>query len=98
MNGQLLGGGELVSTETGLAYVPLAPSTEVGDITTTFALVQGDLVWLNSTFGHGGNAAYCLMGSTLEAVFTDTYPDNCTPASVGVVPGKLHIPTEIRKA
>jgi len=87
-NGQLQGPGGLVSTNVGLAYVPLAASNEVGGITTTFAIVDSDLVWFNASFGNGGEAQYCTLDSTVEAVFQGPLPDNCSPVSISVLPGK----------
>ena len=91
-NGQLQSAGGLVSTEIGLAYVPFTPSAEVGSITTTFAIVDSELVWFNQTFQNGGEAQYCTLGSTVEAVFQNPPPSNCNPVSLVVLPGRVYSP------
>ena len=83
-NGQLLSGGEYVSTTGLVAYEPLAPSSDVAAISTPFSTVNNSLAWNNPAFING-SALFCLMGSTVESVFDGQLPSGCAEVTLYLV-------------
>jgi hypothetical protein len=81
-NGMLSSGGELISTDPGVAYQPFWTNPTVGAITTTFAFQDGVLVWYNPSFTNV-NAEFCqdLSGQVYTVFDGTTPPFQCTPVA-----------------
>jgi hypothetical protein len=82
-NGTLSSGGQLLSTEPGLSYQPFMTDATVGSITTTFAIQDNILVWLNDEFS-GGQAGFCQdnQGQVFITFDTTIPPFDCTPVQL----------------
>ena len=79
------------STSPGVVSAPFAPSSSVGNISTTWQLAGGTLSWTNSLF-YNGTASLCTDATgTVQAYFLAPVPDDCTPISLSEAPG-LYIP------
>lgn len=76
VNGQLFavssGVATQFSTNVGTTWEPFLPSSDVGDITTTFIEDNsGNILWANPAFDNGG-ALFCVQtDGTVAAVFID---------------------------
>ena len=77
-------GGERISATGLVPFTPFSASAAVGAISTTFSVANGVLLWNNTAFS-GGSALYCLMGSTIEAVFDGQVPASCSPGVLEVI-------------
>lgn len=74
VDGELTSAGQKVSTSPGLASAQrLAVSPQVGSITRTWEIVDGELLWLNASFV-GGRAGFCVDHDTLSVFFTTSGP------------------------
>ena len=80
-SGQLSNGGEFISTSGLLPYAPFMPSAAVAAISTVFVSNNGSFAWNNSAFT-GGQALFCQLGTAVDAVFSGTYPENCSPLTL----------------
>jgi hypothetical protein len=89
----LFTGGQLISTNPGTPYQPLAVSSGgFGTITTAFATDGNNfLTWQNLNFTNG-EAYFCEQGVQINALFDGLYyqgyPPNCEIVSLVVIPGK----------
>ncbi|ROW10556.1 hypothetical protein VMCG_01934 [Cytospora schulzeri] len=71
VNGELVRGDGVVSANVGDDHVLLAVSTTRGSITTTWGMVDGELVWANGNFT-GGRAGFCRdVGGEVYATFKE---------------------------
>ena len=76
------------STSPGISSAPFAPSSETGNISTTWQLVGGTLSWQNSLFLNG-TAALCTDATgAVQAYFLAAIPDDCTPISLTQASGQ----------
>jgi hypothetical protein len=69
-------GQEYVSTTGLLASQPFAGAPYVAAISSVFSIQNGALIWNNTAFT-GGRTVFCLIGSTVEAVFNGQLPYGC---------------------
>ncbi|KAL9108375.1 MAG: hypothetical protein Q9227_006835 [Pyrenula ochraceoflavens] len=83
--GHFFGDDLQISANYNETMAPFVGSETVGPINTTFALVDGYLQWTNPAFP-AGSAQFCILDSTLEAVFVSTLPDGCSPVRIGSDP------------
>ena len=60
-SGQLLSGGQPVSTDPGVDFIPFAVN-RAGSITRTFTIIDGKLHWYNDLF-LDGEAHFCQVNS-----------------------------------
>jgi len=83
IDGTLSSGGELISTDPGIAYQPFWTNPTVGAISTTFALQDGLLVWYNAAFV-GVFADFCQDdGGQVWVVFDGVAPPfACAPVDL----------------
>lgn len=90
LGGQLSSGGELVSTNPGVAYMPFATNPVAGSITTDFAISNDILFWGNAAFTDF-YADYCQDGSgQVWVVFGAAAPPFvCAPVLLVVFDSKL---------
>ncbi|KAB5517282.1 hypothetical protein GE09DRAFT_568004 [Coniochaeta sp. 2T2.1] len=84
-DGTLTSGGEYVSTDPGIAYQPFWTNSVTGAITTTFAVQDGGLVWLNAAFV-GGQAGFCQDINGLVWVTFDQNPPPFDCVAVVLIP------------
>lgn len=91
-NGQLSSNGQIISTSGLVPHAPLAVSSFVSAISTTFSMTNGSsilnrttLSWTNSAFT-GGRALFCIMNSTVHGVYNGQLPAGCAQISIGLVP------------
>jgi hypothetical protein len=85
-NGQLSSNGQLVSTTGLVPYSPLAVSSYVAAISTTFSVMNGStLAWDNTAFTDG-HALFCGMENTVEAVYNGQLPARCAQVYISYVP------------
>jgi hypothetical protein len=98
-DGTLSSGGNLVSTDLGIAYEPFWTLPTAGAITTTFALENDILVWSNVDFINF-NAEFCQDdGGQVWAVFDAAAPPfNCAPVYLVAFAGKSSRPSPDIKA
>ena len=75
--GQLMTGQDYVSTTGLFAFQPFKGAASVATISSVFSIQNGTLVWNNAAFT-GGRTLFCLLGSTVEAVFNGQLPYGCT--------------------
>ena len=75
------------STSPGKASAPFAPSSNVGNISTAWSLVDGTLLWKNSAFLNGV-ASLCenSMGA-IQAYFLELPLPDCSPISLSQTSG-----------
>lgn len=84
-NGQLSSNGYFVSTTGLVPSSPLAVSSYVASISTTFSIMNGNsLAWNNTAFT-GGHAIFCVANHMVEAVYNGLLPAGCAQASIGLV-------------
>ncbi|EXJ73208.1 uncharacterized protein A1O5_02968 [Cladophialophora psammophila CBS 110553] len=90
--GQLMSAGNYVSTSGDVSSQPFAASPEtpvmkrLPRIFTLFSISENDmLVWKNDAFV-GGQAIFCVSGSTLVIVFNGVLPQGCISVQIGVIP------------
>lgn len=68
-NGQLSSNGQFFSTTGLVPYSPLAASSYIAAISTTFSITSGStLTWKNTAFA-SGHALFCVVDNTVEAVY-----------------------------
>ncbi|KIW28400.1 uncharacterized protein PV07_08067 [Cladophialophora immunda] len=91
-SGQLVSGSDYVSTSGDVSSQPFAASPEaplvkrLPRIFTLFSIIENDiLVWTNDAFV-GGQAIFCVSGSTLFVVFNGVLPPGCIGVQIGVIP------------
>ena len=85
-NGQLSSNGYFVSTTGLVPSSPLAVSSYVASISTTFSIMNGNsLAWNNTAFT-GGHAIFCVTDHMVEAVYNGLLPAGCAQVSIGYVP------------
>jgi hypothetical protein len=82
--GQLMSGGNLVSTTGLVPNAPFAPSPNIAAISTTFSVSNGVLYWNNTAFV-GNQALFCQTSSTVEAVFNGQLPTGCAPVTLSLL-------------
>jgi len=70
-------GQDYVSTTGLLAFQPFEGASSVATISSMFSIQNGALIWNNTAFT-GGRAIFCMLGSTVEAVFNGQLPYGCT--------------------
>ena len=76
------------STSPGILSAPFAPSSEIGNISTTWQLVGGTLSWKNSLFSNG-TATLCTDATGMvQAYFLAAIPDDCRPISLTQASGQ----------
>lgn len=87
MNGELEDADGFIYAPPGSTETPFigGENPPYGSITTTFIIQNDTLVWDSSSF-QLGHALFCVIGQTVEAVFTAQYPDGCLPVTLGVSP------------
>jgi hypothetical protein len=100
-DGRLVSFGRPLSAEPGARYVDIN-DFPTGTVTCSLDVVDGFLVWRNSTF-YGGTAGFCQgTDGDVYATFTESGgPDGCTPVALAVYSGKsirpiLRVPLLIR--
>lgn len=81
----LYDGDLLVSTDAGVSQIQFVGSQTPGAITGTFSVVNGILTWTNAAFP-AGQAQFCVMDSTVYAVFDTELPSGCTQVTITAVP------------
>lgn len=81
----LYDGDLLVSTDAGVSQIQFVGSQTPGAITGTFSVVNGILTWTNAAFP-AGQAQFCVMDSTVYAVFDTGLPSGCTQVTITAVP------------
>ncbi|RAO71303.1 uncharacterized protein BHQ10_007315 [Talaromyces amestolkiae] len=81
----LYDGDLLVSTDAGVSQIQFVGSQNHGAITGTFSVANGILAWTNAAFP-AGQAQFCVMDSTVYAVFDDELPLGCTQVTIAAVP------------
>ncbi|CAJ2503750.1 Uu.00g111440.m01.CDS01 [Anthostomella pinea] len=84
-DGELISGGQAVSTEPGVAFAPIRVSP-TGSISTTFSVVNGLLEWYNAAF-LDGKAGFCQVApGQVYATFStpSTFPAGCEVVSLVV--------------
>lgn len=96
VDGELTSGGQKVSTSPGMGSAQrLAVSPQVGSITRTWEIVDGELLWLNASFA-GGRAGFCVDHDTLSVFFTTSgagsEPAGCIPKQLTPMFGKFGRP------
>ena len=76
------------STSRDKVSAPFVPSSNVGNISTTWQLVNGVLSWKNNVFLNG-TASLCsdAMGD-IQAYFLEQILPGCTPVSLSEASGK----------
>ncbi|KAH8890306.1 hypothetical protein GQ53DRAFT_824930 [Thozetella sp. PMI_491] len=86
LNGQLLYAGMVISTNPGNTYQPLPGIAQNGSISTTFRLLNNELVWVNSAFMNN-KAQFCQdSAGQVYAKFTNSSLGfDCSPVVLGVV-------------
>lgn len=82
--GQLMSGGNLVSTTGLVPNAPFAPSPNIAAISTTFSVSNGVLYWNNTAFV-GNQALFCQTSSTVEAVFNGQLPTGCAQVTLSLL-------------
>ncbi|OAL31048.1 hypothetical protein AYO20_08469 [Fonsecaea nubica] len=103
-SGQLTSGSNYVSTSGDVSSQPFAASPEtplmkrLPRIFTLFSIIENDvLVWTNDVFV-GGQAIFCISGSTLVVVFNAVPPQDCLVVQIGVVPTENSTPSTTSSA
>lgn len=81
----LYDGDLLVSTDAGVSQIQFVGSQNHGAITGTFSVANGILAWTNAAFP-AGQAQFCVMDSTVYAVFDAELPLGCTQVTIAAVP------------
>ena len=67
---------------------PFAPSTNVGNISTTWQLVDGVLSWRNNIFLNGIASLCSDPLEAIQAYFLEQPAPGCTPITLSQAPGK----------
>ena len=75
------------STSGDVTSAPFAPSSTVGNVSTTWELAGGTLSWNNSLF-YNGTASLCTDATgVVQAYFLAPIPADCTPISLSQTSG-----------
>ncbi|PCG98545.1 Hypothetical protein PENO1_057580 [Penicillium occitanis (nom. inval.)] len=77
----LYDGDLLVSTDVGVTQTQFVGSQTPGTLTGTFSVTNGILSWTNAAFP-AGQALFCVLDSTVYAVFDDNLPSGCTQVTI----------------
>jgi hypothetical protein len=85
-SGQLSSNGRWVSTTGLVPHSPLAVSSYIAAISTTFSVMNGSTLAWNNTAFTGGHALFCVMENTVEAAYNGQLPAGCAQVYVGYVP------------
>jgi hypothetical protein len=83
-SGQLMCGGELISTTGLVPNAPFAPSSNIAAISTIFSVSDGVLHWNNTAFV-GNQALFCQTGSTVDSVFNGQLPSGCAQVALSLL-------------
>lgn len=78
----------VLAVDLGTPFIELSINTPVAmsnyTISTTFALIDGELNWYNETF-FGGRAGFCAVGAKVYATFAaDQWPEGCADVQLRV--------------
>ncbi|KAK1988665.1 hypothetical protein LZ30DRAFT_469297 [Colletotrichum cereale] len=88
--GELEIAGSVISMNLGTPYIPLRPISPQGNVTGSFSVSNGDLIWTNPDF-FGGRAGLCQDATgQVFATFVDpavAYPPGCDAVRLGSVVG-----------
>lgn len=81
------GTSETYSTSGDVVSAPFAPSSIIGNISTTWELAAGTLSWNNGLF-YNGSASLCTDATGMvQAYFLAPIPADCTPISLSQTSG-----------
>ena len=69
----------IYSTSPGKIAAPFAPSSNVGNVSTTWQLAAGILSWKNSLFSEGTASLCTDPAGAIQAYFLEPIPVDCTP-------------------
>lgn len=84
--GRISSNGQFVSTTGLLPYSSFAPSSFIAAISTTFSVSNNSyLEWNNAAFT-GTRALFCVMGTTVQAVYNGGLPAGCAQINLAYVP------------
>lgn len=81
----LYDGDQQVSTDAGVSQTQFVGSQNPGTITGLFSVANGILSWTNAAFATG-QAQFCVMDSTVYAIFDAELPLGCTQVTIAAVP------------
>jgi hypothetical protein len=85
-DGRISSNGQFVSTTGLVPYSPFTVSSSLAAISTTFSVMNSSYIaWNNSAFT-GGQALFCVMGTTVEAVYNGQLPAGCAQVNLAYVP------------
>ena len=85
-DGRISSNGQFVSTTGLVPYSPFMFSPSVGAISTTFSVTNNSYIaWNNSAFT-GSQALFCVMGTTIQAVYNGQLPTGCAQVNLAYVP------------
>ena len=76
------------STSEGIVSAPFAPSSSVGDISTTWQLDAGTLSWKNDNFLNDTAGLCSDSTGMVQAYFLAPMPSDCVPISLNQAPGQ----------
>jgi hypothetical protein len=83
-SGQLMCGGELLSTTGFVPNAPFAPSSNIAAISTNFSVSDGVLHWNNTAFV-GNQALFCQTDSMVVSVFNGQLPSGCAQVALSLL-------------
>ena len=85
-DGQISSNGQIVSAPSLIPYSSFAASPYIAAISTTFSVTNDSyLEWKNSAFT-GAKALFCVMGTTVQAVYNGELPAGCAQINLAYVP------------
>lgn len=82
------------STSPGITSALFAPSSNVGDVSTTWQLAAGTLSWKNSLFSNGTASLCTDPTGAIQAYFLEPVPPNCTAISLKQASGQHLSPSD----
>jgi hypothetical protein len=83
-SGQLMCGGELISTTGFVPNAPFTPSSNVAAISTNFSVSDGVLHWNNTAFV-GNQTLFCQTSSMVVSVFNGQLPSDCAQVALSLL-------------